>query len=129
MSPQLGRLQYRDSQDSTFLGTTLGTAREYSETTAREIDMEVRRIVDQAQALVRNVLDQHRQALERLAERLLEKEVLDADELKEVMEASTPRIVPGTSPVRAAEPKTLAPSDPNLPQNRADHSPPVPGAG
>jgi cell division protease FtsH len=130
MSPQLGRLQYRDSQEPTFLGPALGTGREYSETTAREIDMEVRRIVDEAQVLVRNILDQHRQAIEKLAERLLEKEVLDADELKEVMEASSPRLVPGTSPVRSTEPKPLAPSaETSLSANRTDHSPPVPGAG
>jgi cell division protease FtsH len=123
MSRELGRLQYRDSQDSTFLGTSLGSVREYSETTAREIDMEVRRIVDQAQVLVRNILLQYRQALEKLAERLLEKEVLDADELKEVMEASSPRLVPGTSPVRPADPR---PNDPDIP--RAETNPPLPGA-
>jgi cell division protease FtsH len=126
MSPELGRLQYRDSQDSAFLGTSLGATREYSETTAREIDMEVRRIVDQAQVLVRNILNQHRPSLEKLAERLLEKEVLDATEFKEVMEASSPRLVPGTSPIRTIDPKT---NDVDTGPTRVDGAPPIPGAG
>jgi hypothetical protein len=46
--------------------------------------------------MVREILVEQRGALERLTERLLEKEVLDADNLKEVMEATAPRIVPGT---------------------------------
>jgi cell division protease FtsH len=97
MSPKLGRLQYRDSQESVFLGASAGVGREYSESTAREIDMEVRRIVEETQSLVREILLEHREALEKLAERLLEKEVLDAHELKEVMDATSPRLVPGTS--------------------------------
>lgn len=97
MSPKLGRLQYRDSQESVFLGSSAGIGREYSESTAREIDMEVRRIVEESQKLVREILVEHRVALEKLSERLLEKEVLDAHELKDVMDATAPRLVPGTS--------------------------------
>jgi cell division protease FtsH len=126
MSPQLGRLQYRDSQESAFLGSALGGAREYSETTAREIDMEVRRIVDHSQQLVRRILDQHRDALEKLAERLLEREVLDSAELKEVMDASAPRLVLGTSPVRSSESRPN-PSPSDLPTQHPES--PMPGAG
>jgi cell division protease FtsH len=96
MSPKLGRLNYRDSQESAFL-PSLAAGRAYSESTAREIDLEVRRIVEEAQSLVREILNEHRQALEKLSERLLDKEVLDAQELKEVMDATSPRLVPGTS--------------------------------
>ena len=105
MSPKLGRLQYRDSQESAFLGASAGIGREYSESTAREIDMEVRRIVDEAQRLVREILLEHREALEKLAEKLLENEVLDARELKDVMDASSPRLVPGTSLANRLQPK------------------------
>ena len=45
----------------------------------------------------REILTEHRDALEKLAQELQEKEVLDAQELKEVMDATSPRIVPGTS--------------------------------
>jgi cell division protease FtsH len=96
MSPKLGRLNYRDSQESAFF-PSLAAGRAYSESTAREIDLEVRRIVEEAQSLVREILNEHRQALEKLSERLLDKEVLDAQELKEVMDATSPRLVPGTS--------------------------------
>lgn len=107
MSPKLGRLQYRDSQESTFLASIAGAGREYSEATAREIDNEVRRIVEEAQALVREILHEHRKALEMLSERLLEKEVLDAHELKEIMDATSPRLVPGTSLAQRLQSKTL----------------------
>lgn len=104
MSPKLGRLNYRDSDQSAFLGATTNVGREYSEETAREIDLEVRRIVDNAQTFVRDILSKHRQALERLSERLLEKEVLDAEELKEVMEATSPRLVPDITLTGTVEP-------------------------
>lgn len=98
MSPKLGRVNYADSEEGAFLaGSSGGYGREHSESTAREIDMEVKRIVDESCKMVREILDEHRDALEKLAEKVLEREVLDADELKEVMDANSPRIVPGTN--------------------------------
>jgi cell division protease FtsH len=114
MSPRLGRLNYRDSEHSQFLGASAGVAREYSEETAREIDLEARRIVDASQKLVREILVEQREALERLSELLLEKEVLDAHEFREVMEATSPRLVPGTSTVerKVLDAPSAAPGSP-----------------
>ena len=80
--------------------------RSHSEQTAREIDQEVKRIVDESIEKVRHILDVRRGALEALAQKLLDVECVDASELKKLIEASVsgPLVVPGTnpSPVKAA---------------------------
>ena len=104
---QLGRVNYRESRGAVFLGGGVDMPRErdHSEQTAREIDEEIRRIVDESLDKVRQILETRRKALDALAVRLLEKEVIDNDELIEVIEASSPSpvIVPGTASSPKAE--------------------------
>jgi cell division protease FtsH len=117
---RLGRVTYRESPRSPFLagsGADLPTARSHSEQTAREIDEEVRRIVDAAMAKVRRILETRRTALEAVTGRLIECEVMDGDELRAIVEAATatPQLVPGTEAERrpgrpAAEPTDAASS-------------------
>jgi len=101
---RLGRVNYRESGRSPFLAGSFDMPRErfHSEQTAREIDQEVKRIIDEAIAKVRHILQTRRAALEGLALRLIEKEVIDASELKEIIEQTTtsPTIVPGTETER-----------------------------
>lgn len=89
---RLGRIAFRENRQSVFLGrgVELPEEKPYSEQTAREIDMEIRRIIDEALAKTRHILEVHREALEALAERLIQKEVLDTTELREVIEAHLP---------------------------------------
>jgi cell division protease FtsH len=98
---RLGRVTYRASQGSHFLpgGAEMPRERTYSEETAREIDQEVKRIVDEAIGKVRLILEQRSTALKALAERLIEKEVMEAAEFREVVDANSPSplIVPGTA--------------------------------
>jgi cell division protease FtsH len=98
---RLGRVSYRDAKSNPFLGG--GSAEPWrqpthSEHTAREIDEEVRRIIDSAIEKVRHILETRRAALDAIAAELLKKEVIDADDLKRLMEENslTPTIVPGT---------------------------------
>ncbi len=97
---RLGKVTYRESPHSPFLASNSDALRPrtHSEQTAREIDEEVARIIQEAQERVRRLLLARKQALVALAERLIEREVIDAQELKETIEASspTPHIVPGT---------------------------------
>jgi len=60
----------------------------YAEETARRIDAEVTRIMTEAHELARRVLGERRQALDDLSARLLEKEVIEGDELRELIGAS-----------------------------------------
>ncbi len=97
---RLGPVCYRERRRSPFLvgGDDLPRERTHSEQTAREIDEEIQHIIQQALEKVREILRTRRQALEALAQRLIEKEVIDTDELKQIVEESSPgpAIVPGT---------------------------------
>ncbi|MBN2580809.1 MAG: hypothetical protein JXB10_17620, partial [Pirellulales bacterium] len=99
MSP-LGRVTYREGRRAAFLGEAddFGPQRAYSEQTAREIDEEIRAIINRLLEKVRHVLHSRRAALAALAERLIEKEVIDTAELKDLVEnhLPSPMIVPGT---------------------------------
>ena len=109
---RLGRINFRDSNRSAFLpGTDMGRMSHHSEQTTREIDEEVKRIIDEGLERVRDILGSRRETLEAITQRLMEQEVIDSEELAEVIEESSPnpKIVPGTS----AEPRRAVktPSD------------------
>jgi hypothetical protein len=78
---RLGRVAYKASGASPFLGgsSELPSARNYSEQTAREIDLEVKRLIDQCVLQTEAILTQRRAALEAITERLIEVESIDAD--------------------------------------------------
>jgi cell division protease FtsH len=103
---RLGRVYFREPADATFLpGSILSQGdREYSEQTAREIDLEVRKILSDATDEVRVILQAQRAALEAVAQRLVEKEVIDGSELRSLLEQHIPgpKLVPGSSPVASA---------------------------
>ena len=97
---QLGRVNYKEDRSNPFLAgsaSDLGS-RMYSEITAREIDEEVKQIIDSAIKEVRKTLNDRRQALEDLTKRLIEVESVDHDELKRIVDeaATGPVVVPGT---------------------------------
>jgi cell division protease FtsH len=96
---RLGRVNYRDSNRSPFLiGGDMARMQHHSEQTAREIDQEVRRIIDEGLQRTRHILETRRPALVAVSERLIKQEVIDAAELKQLIEQSSPSpmIVPGT---------------------------------
>jgi cell division protease FtsH len=102
---RLGRVNFRESNRSPFLaggGADLAASRSHSEETAREIDQEVRRIIEESIEKVRRVLDTRRGALEAITRRLIETEVIDGSELRDLVEVSvgTPQLVPGTDTER-----------------------------
>jgi cell division protease FtsH len=89
MSRELGPINYRGSPRSAFLangdGTGAGEARTYSEETARAIDREVHGIIDGTYERVRKILEADREILEVLSQQLLEREVIDESELRQIM--------------------------------------------
>ncbi len=104
---RLGRVNYRDSNRAAFLATgDVPAGSMHSEQTAHEIDREVKRIVDEGLHKARQILSARRETLIALSERLLEKEVMDADELREIVEATSPqpKIVPGTESLPPSPP-------------------------
>lgn len=106
----LGRINYREDRSSPFLAGSGGSigSRQYSESTAREIDQEVKSIVESALEKVRKLLQERKAALIALTDRLIEVESVDAVELERIMTENSlgPRLVPGTEtkPSRAERP-------------------------
>jgi cell division protease FtsH len=86
MSDALGAVNYNGHKRSAFIDTPFAQERgNYAEDTAQLIDAEVKRILTEAHDEARRILREHRQVLDTLSERLLVKEVIEADELKEIM--------------------------------------------
>ena len=83
---ELGPLAYGKKEEAIFLGREIAQHRDYSEDTAVHIDAEVRRIVTGAYETARNIVLNNREILECIALALLDREVLDANELKLLMD-------------------------------------------
>jgi cell division protease FtsH len=90
MSEKLGPVSYGEREDSIFLGREFAQHRpDYSEKTAIDIDEEIKRIINEQHTRAKNVLTQYRDALDRLAQALLERETLDQDEIRAVIDGRT----------------------------------------
>ncbi len=87
MSPELGPMTFGRKDEQVFLGKDLYHQRDYSEHTAIEIDREVRRMIQEAYDTARSLLAEHIDALHAVAEKLLEKEVLDGSEVEAIVKA------------------------------------------
>ena len=87
MSDALGLRTFESERRSAFFDMPMAAPKDYSEEKASAIDGEVERILEQAHAKVRRVLTERRSVLDQIARRLLEKEVLDGDELRALVAA------------------------------------------
>ena len=119
MSP-LGPLTFGKKEETVFLGREIAQHRDYSEDTAIKIDGEVRGIVNMSYSRARNILETYRDALERVARGLLERESLDATELKLLIEGKPlpekpAPPMPPAPPVPSKEPVTLRPDPRPIP--------------
>jgi cell division protease FtsH len=106
----LGPLTFGKKEEAIFLGREIAQHRDYSEDTAIKIDGEVRSIVTNGYSKARNILETQRDKLERIAQALLDREVLDAVELKLLMEGKPlpekiPPPPPAAPPVPSKEPQ------------------------
>ncbi|MDR0329047.1 MAG: ATP-dependent zinc metalloprotease FtsH [Planctomycetaceae bacterium] len=86
---RLGRMSFRDNPRANFLGNGFPQPRLHSEETAREIDQEIKSIIDQLFQQTKTLLEDKKEILERLTERLLEKEIIETEELKQVIESES----------------------------------------
>jgi cell division protease FtsH len=83
---RLGPLTFGKKEEQIFLGREIAQHRDFSEETARQIDLEVRRLIDQAYQAAHSILDSHKDAMHRIAAALLERETIDAEEVKMLLE-------------------------------------------
>ncbi|HSG09880.1 MAG TPA: ATP-dependent zinc metalloprotease FtsH [Longimicrobiales bacterium] len=82
MSDVIGLVAIGDAEHEVFLGREIGQRRQVSEHTARLVDQEVKRILDEAHDKARSVLEKSTELLERIARALLERETLDREEVE-----------------------------------------------
>ena len=118
----LGPLAFGKKEEAIFLGREIAQHRDFSEDTAVHIDQEVHRIVTSAYNNAYSLLENNKETLERIAQALLEREVLDATELKLLLEnkplpekvrpapPSPPQPLPGAEPKQQAPRPELRPA-------------------
>jgi len=85
MSEKLGPLTFGKNEEHIFLGREVARAKDYSEETALMIDAEIKRIVMDAAARARQILDENIEKLHALARALLERESLDGEEIARIL--------------------------------------------
>jgi len=85
MSEKLGPLRYNDNQEEIFLGHSVARTQNVSSATAKIIDEEIRRIVEEAETLARKVLTEHMDSLHKVAKALLEYETLNGKEVEALL--------------------------------------------
>jgi len=83
---RLGPLTFGKKEEQIFLGREIAQHRDFSEETARQIDLEVRRLIDEAYQSAHSIVETHADAMHRIAAALLERETIDADEVKMLIE-------------------------------------------
>jgi cell division protease FtsH len=119
MSEKLGMIAYGDNSQEVFLGHSVTQNKNVSEATAREIDGEIKDIIDRAYAKARRILTENVEELHRVARGLLEHETLSGDEIRTVLrgEPVIRKVVDDPAPEnrRASVPTTGRPISPTPP--------------
>jgi cell division protease FtsH len=88
MSDTVGPVAIGPSEPASFLQTPVRQPEPLAEETAREIDLEVKRLMTDAYAAALSALSSHRASLAEISRRLLEREVVDGDEIRKLLAAS-----------------------------------------
>ena len=123
-SERLGPVVYGTSQEETFLGRDLGQGKGYSETTAAEIDGEMRDIIDEAYETCRRTLTEHIDQLHALAQALMEREKLNEQEFNIIMAGGTLPPREGDEP-KPEQTVQAVPAEPAEPAEAAETAEPA----
>jgi cell division protease FtsH len=123
MSDKMGMVQYGNDQEQIYMGRDMAQRKDYSEFTAQEIDAEVKRIINEAYTVSKNIIDTNRDKLEIIANALLEFETLDGEQVSDIVRTGTftppppaPKIEPPSGAVAATPlPEVPKPLPPKLP--------------
>ncbi|MEJ2174512.1 MAG: ATP-dependent zinc metalloprotease FtsH [bacterium] len=91
MSDVLGPMVYGENEGEIFLGRSITTHKNVSETTMQKVDGEIRRIIDEQYQLARKLIEDNRDKVEAMAAALLEWETLDADQIEDIISGRPPR--------------------------------------
>ena len=128
MSDKMGMILY-GGDDDRFMGRDFGRSKDYSEHTAQEIDTEVKRIIDEAYARAKQLIDDNRDKLELIAKALLEFETLDGQQVEDLIRTGKMSNPPPPAALTATPP-TGAPAGTPVPEPPRPTPPPLePGLG
>ena len=86
MSDKMGNMTYGEPQEHVFMGRDFGQTKDYSEQVAYELDVEVKKIIDEKYQLAKQILSENMDILKELASSLLENETVNAEEFDEIVE-------------------------------------------
>jgi cell division protease FtsH len=86
MSERLGPRVFGHDRSQPFLGREFSSEPDYSDEIAREIDDEIRRVVEEAHQTAKDVLTEHREAMDRISKILLERETIDSEQFEALLE-------------------------------------------
>ena len=115
MSDLLGPMVYGEEEGEVFLGRSVTTHKNVSETTMQKVDAEIRRIIDDQYNLARRLLEENRDKVETMAHTLLEWETIDADQINDIMEGKQPRPPKPTSTPPKSTPDSTPGAAPSAP--------------
>jgi cell division protease FtsH len=121
MSEKLGPRVFGHDHGQPFLGREFSSEPDYSDDVAREIDGEIRRIVEEAHQLARDILEQRRDELDRTSEVLLRRETIEREEFIQLLAGKNEEEVFG--PDEPIVPQPAAPPGPEAPARRPDPAP------
>lgn len=102
---ELGPLSFGKKDEQIFLGREIAQHRDYSEETAIKIDQQVRKLVEDGYNRAKEIIQQRSEALVRIAEALLEREVLDGAEVLDLINGKTlPKVAAGQKTITTTPP-------------------------
>jgi cell division protease FtsH len=127
MSEKLGPRVFGHDHGQPFLGREFSSEPDYSDEIAREIDDEIRRIVEEAHQAARQVLEEHRQKLDMASDILLRRETIEREQFIELLAGKTEEEVFGTEAPPVPVPPPAAPEAPERKPERAPKPLPRPG--
>jgi cell division protease FtsH len=113
MSNTLGPMVYGEEEGEIFLGRSVTTHKNMSESTMQQVDAEIRRIVDEQYALAQRILEENRDKVEAMTAALMEWETIDADQINDIMEGKKPRPPKPTSTPPKSSPDKPTGTEPN----------------
>ena len=122
MSDSMGPMVYGENEGEVFLGRSVTTHKNMSESTLQKVDVEIRRIIDQQYAVARKIIEDSRDKVEAMTRALMEWETIDADQIKDIMENRPPR---SPKPLQAS---TMPPPSNTPPPSAASPAAPAPEA-
>ena len=121
LSDELGTVAYGENQEEVFLGHSVSRTQNVSEETARKIDAEIRRLVETGLSDAQRILTDHRDALETLAQGLLEYETLSGEEIR--------NLIAGQPPIRDTGDDSASSRGSAVPVTKSKPSKPSPEGG